>query len=233
MSANQRFLIVKYAPDVRRMEPVNVGIVVWAQGRAEIKFLPAAEAAALVNDSAVYKRWVGHWSRMVAGEAIEAGGGTPVPKTSPQFVEELLKTQKGNYILADGGEIVDRITAKNIADATDYLFDELVARKGSHQPSQREQAVTLQYMSASILKETGITGHDEFQRSYPVTCRVGDFETELKVHYAIANGKPRSVFHRVQIGVTQSVRAASFMFEHLRKDAKLSKENCAALLTRR
>ena len=30
--ATPRFLIAKYAPDLRRMEPRNIGVIVWNEG---------------------------------------------------------------------------------------------------------------------------------------------------------------------------------------------------------
>lgn len=212
------------------MEPVNIGIITWARGLASLQMLPVDEAAPIVNDTVVYKRWTDHWTRIINSEAIETRNGKPVSRSAPEYVDEILKTQKGNYILIDGGEIVDRITAKNISDATSYLYDELVKRRGKHQPTPREQAVQLKYLISNAMKESGVAGHDEFQQSYPVSCKVGNADIPLKVHYAIGNGKPRSIFQRVQIGQSQSVYGASFVLEHIAKAERLPRRNCAALV---
>lgn len=230
MSDPQRYFIAKYVADARRMEPVNIGVILWSRGRVTAKFLPPEESAPLVNDLAVYSRWVEYWMRLLAADSIEARDGSVVSKQSSQFMDAFARTQKENYLLADAGEVVDRVTARNMDAAATYLYSELVERAEGRRYSPREQAIQLKQLSSKVLAESGVSDHDEFRHSYTVRCRIGTVEVPLRAHYAIGNGVPRSIFQRVQIGSSQSVCSASFMFEHLISNKQIKRDNCAALV---
>ena len=230
MNNIQKYLIAKYVPDMHRMEPTNIGVIVWARGRVSSVFLSDDEASPHVNEVSTYKRWVSYWKKILQSDTIKSRTGESVSIKDDRYVEELIKTQKGNYLLSDAGVIVEKVTTKNINVAAQFIFDELVARKGKHHPTTKEQAIQLKYLSNTTLRLSGVTGHDEFQQTYPVICRVGLRDIPQKVHYAIGNGTPRSVFQRVQIATSQSVLAASFLFEHIATPNRLKKANCASLI---
>lgn len=224
----QRYLVAKYIPDVRRMEPINIGVIVWARGRTSAKFLAPDEAAPLVNEISVYKRWMDFWGGILAKGLIEDKRGEAIPQTSPQFVEELLGTQRNSYQLVESGEILDRVNSRNVGAAAEYLYEQLVEHKSSRLRTPREQAIRLRFLCTQAMADAGITTHEEFKQSYPVMCSVGSVQKPILAHYAIGNG--RRVFHRVQIKQTQSVCGSSFLFEQLLANHKLRRENCASLI---
>lgn len=121
-----RFLVAKYAPCLRRMEPRNIGVFLWCRGSVAMKFLEPKQAK-FVRDKKTYARWVEYWKRQVASDSIEQGRGHMVSRSSPAFMDALLETQNGNYILADAGFLCDDVPKREIDDAVSFLFEELVA----------------------------------------------------------------------------------------------------------
>ena len=118
----QRYIVAKYAPDVMRMEPRNIGVVVWSRGRVACRFLDAADAE-FVTDSVVYERWVKYWSAMISAGKVS--------------LDELMRTQKGNYLLCDAGRIETDIA--DVGDATDFLFGELVVTHKRREKSNQSR----------------------------------------------------------------------------------------------
>lgn len=63
-----RYLVAKYVPDLRRMEPKNIGVVVWSDGVVAARFAAECpEKSGTVDDRCVpgfvrslsaYKQWV-------------------------------------------------------------------------------------------------------------------------------------------------------------------------------
>src|ERR1700722_19258050 len=100
MKTQQRYLIAKYVPDARRMEPRNIGVVLWASGKAVARFLRPQEAD-FIADKEIYERWTKYWHGLFGGSSIARMRGEPVPKDDPEFLDEFLKTQQGNYLLFD------------------------------------------------------------------------------------------------------------------------------------
>ena len=138
MKTMPRYLVAKYVADPKRTEPVNIGVVVWANGHTAMRFLGSDESVALVNDVKDYNRRLEHWGNVLSKDSIETGNRGDIAKKSPDFIDAFSDTRKGNYILADGGEILDKVIARNVKDAAEYLYEELVARKGTHAPTPRD-----------------------------------------------------------------------------------------------
>jgi hypothetical protein len=229
MKKPQRYLIAKYVPDVRRMEPRNIGIVVWISGRAVAKFLPAQEAEFII-DKKTYGRWTSYWERLLSESSIAPLQGEPIPKDRPEFLDEFLKTQQGNYLLFDAGYIVDKVPATKIDIAANQLFDQLVDRKGIWSTDSGEQAARLKATCDRVFATAGLSRREDFKTPYRVRCAIGDIEKEFSFNYALGNGEPESAYHRVRLTAPQSVNSTAFMFEHVVGAKLLTKERCAAIV---
>ncbi|HKI38764.1 MAG TPA: hypothetical protein VKA46_43345 [Gemmataceae bacterium] len=133
-----RYLVAKYVPDLRRMEPRNVGVVVWAGGEVVARF--AAErpdqpgtvddrcAPSFVRSLSAYKQWVRFWRKELEKAAVRPlRGGEPVPRSSPDFLKVLAATGRGNFLLMDGGLLLDPVTEGELPQLADYLYKALVA----------------------------------------------------------------------------------------------------------
>ena len=75
-----------------------------------------------------YERWVSYWQGLIAEPTITPLRGEAVSKSEPEFLDALCKTQQGNYLLYDGGQVIDKIAGKQLDAAADYLFRQLVSR---------------------------------------------------------------------------------------------------------
>ena len=123
-----RFLIAKYAPDLQRMEPRNIGLVLWNKGRIAARFLSMNEARFVVTEPDVYQRWIEFWSELISKDVIQAPGQKAVAKNDEQCLDAILSTQDGNYILVDAGFVPTLVPVRDTQKAADYLFGRLVAQ---------------------------------------------------------------------------------------------------------
>lgn len=76
----QHYLIAKYVDDIRRNEPVNVGVVVFGDGHVAARFEGEDDQGRLdkrrirkrVSGRDAYVAWVQHWRRLVANRDEES-----------------------------------------------------------------------------------------------------------------------------------------------------------------
>jgi len=226
MTSVPRYIVAKYAPDLHRMEPKNIGVIVWAAGHAASKFLES-EDADFVTDPKVFDRWVRFWEAQTRETAIRIGHRKPVPRNDPAFVDEFCRTQKGNFLLFDGGRVHEDLAASNLEDAAAFLFDELVSV--ARQRATLEPNVALKTKCDSIVGEAGLTRRDDWQGQRSVRFPVEDIEQEFEFHYVVGNGSPKAVGHRVPLKQLH-VNSAAFLFEWLGKSVVRRKENRLALV---
>lgn len=234
MKTKQRYLLAKYVPDTRRNEPVNVGVVLWCNGRTASKFLPMNLASELVKDAGNYERWINYWQKLLAADSIEPLRGSPIPRKSPEFLDEFIRTQKDSYQLVEAGEIIDKVMARDIERATNYLFGELVERTPPQSKSVRERGLRLYKACSQVFDAAGLSERKDFRHGYSAMCQVGRLSKPLKFNYAVADGEDgiRAAFQRVNLSAPQTVNNAYFTFERLKDSlGKLGQSpTCATLV---
>src|SRR5262249_52716231 len=148
----------------------------------------------------------------------------------PQFFDELMKTQQGNYRLFQAGSLLDDVPTKDAEAAADYLFDELVS-SGASPVSAVQPAEQLRDASNRVLDDAGLKGRDDFHTRYIVKCRVKNMDWPIQFDYALGKDAPKSVFQRVQVRLTHSVQSSAFMFESLSESENpLDKTSLGALV---
>ncbi len=226
MTATSRFVLAKYVPDMRRMEPRNIGVFLWVRGRIRCRFL---EHPAFVNDLSTFQRWTSHWISAISGKSITPLRGPSVPVSDPTCVDALLSTQKGNYVLADAGEMLESIRLKDIDHALDFLFEELVSptdhgsNKVLHQSLARECDL--------VIKEAGIRDIEGFRPKFPIECPVYGVKKRLKFSYGIAVAdRPTSLYQRVSIDHDPSAHDAAFKIHAATEHAIVNKDDCFVLI---
>lgn len=117
-------VVAKYVPDLGRMEAHNIGVFIWTPGELVSKFLPADQAAAFVDDLDTYNRWVQFWTDKTTGEELTHKTRS-TPKDSPQYLDALLATQKGNYRLTLAAETLT-IRPGTLNEVVEDFFNRLV-----------------------------------------------------------------------------------------------------------
>ena len=182
------------------------------------QFLDACDAP-FVEDKQTYLRWVRYWTRLAA-DGCSVRGAPTAPPESPDFLDALLQSQRGNYLLFDGGRVEDRVRRGSAKAACKVIFRELVARDVPGQRHDAESKERLHAKSEQLFDDAGISSRDDFIRSMPFACDVEGVHERFVFSYAVANGHPRALFHRVAIASPQSVFGTAFMFEWAKRAAE-------------
>ena len=117
------YLIAKYVADLFRNEPKNIGIIVWLDGFTEARFLATADGKVngrYLPDSinvASYRQWIEYWTKSIAKEKFkEIGTSKQIERASPEFLDALLSTGSGNYVLERGGELLEEVEPSGLGD---------------------------------------------------------------------------------------------------------------------
>src|ERR1044072_7011560 len=135
--ADPTYLIAKYVPDPKRMEPRNIGVILWSRGGVDLRFLEADEAH-FIDDKKMYSRWVAFWTKTCREGVLSSEEGKTITARSRDFLNALIETQRGNYRLYEGGFILDDIRAKERVSAVDYLYHDLIAVPGASSDELQE-----------------------------------------------------------------------------------------------
>src|ERR1700722_16693761 len=108
-----RYLIAKHVADFQRMEPRNIGVIVWTPHCVEGRFLAERSGAPgdidarsippFVASASAYKQWVAFWRSQLTDKPTASG------KPLQQWVENLKQTSHGSFWLADGGVILSSV----------------------------------------------------------------------------------------------------------------------------
>jgi len=228
-----RFLVAKYIPDLARMEPKNIGVVLWRPGTVLARFLQSREAAKFVSDIDVYDRWISHWSQAIATGEVRVKRRDNVTKDSDDFLCALQGTQKGNYVLAEGGEMMQKLARTKIPAALDFLFHQLVGdatAPGIVESEHRSHAMAS--ICNRLFSEAGLSDRRDFVRTPQIECQVGAAVREFKPHYGILpNKQPHAIWHRVDITHIKDVDSTAFMFDNLvRKGVVAGKDRCGTMV---
>lgn len=225
----QRFLVAKFTSDVRRAEPRNIGVILWTPNRIGFRFLDPGDVH-FVHDKAMYERWVNFWSTSCQAKAIEAERGREVSLRSPEFIEAILDTQRGQYRLVESGFVAEKLLVKDVKSMTDRLFVDLVAPKPKKEEPD-EATGRLMDRCEELFRKIGLTNREDYHPRGKVKCQVGKAERDFPVSYLLGTpSQPTVILQRVNIGEARSVDSTSFMFDRL-LEAKIvkGKEQLASL----
>ncbi len=214
-SDTAQFLLAKYTPDLRRMEPRNIGIVVWTPNACAARF-SEVESVVGIEDKENFGMWVRYWTRQCEQGVDFRGDFTPAD--SPDFLNALRLTQKGNYQLVDGGVLLNAISGSEVDSVVDQLFSELVANPMSSVKPKRKDDVTAPGLRAirndcrDVFEDLGIWKKPEFKRGPEIPIKVHGVYQQFRFDFKWSVARPYLV-HAVNIADTDCVRSTSFMFD--------------------
>jgi hypothetical protein len=221
-----RIILAKYAPDLSRMEPRNIGVFVWAKGQVRAKFL-ADEQADFVNDAKTYARWRKFWEAEISGDEIRPMRGKPVPKASPDCMDALVSTQEGNYILVDAGEVLQSVGKRELGSVVESLYRELVAPK---ERSDGKAGSTLKQQCETLLAASGLSRRPDYRAKFPVVCGLYGSRRTLHASYGFGNGVPLALVQRVVLSSEASVNNAGLILFEAANEGLLKQSHCGALV---
>lgn len=253
-----RYLLAQYTSDALRQESRNIGVIIWTTEGLAARFLAERHDAPNGVDSRriprfislgnanAYIQWVKHWRYQLSQDAvIPLDGGSAVPKNIPEFLQVLQGYCGENYSLIEGGYFLDEVTASNINDAADELFDALVT---SDTEQDVEPEVTQQRLDRTVkrlLDRSGLSKHPNLVPLYPVRCHLTPAKgtnkdeppilEDIKFSYVFGNGTPQYIYQNVPLPkkpaeLNRSVRATAWMFEQVLNSDILDPNHCRALV---
>lgn len=226
---NNRFLVAKYVPDLRRMEPKNIGVFVWVEGAVTARFLSDVDAK-FIDDKKNYLRWRSFWNDQIAGDEIVPIRGPAVSKESPDFMDALLKTQEGSYLLREGGAILSELERVEADDAADFLFNELVA---VHRPKEAPSHETLTILGDKVMAESGLSTRPDFHERVPLHLPIFEIPQDVIFDYSIGDDKASlCVYQKVSLRTTlHTARGTAVAFDALRRSNRIRrKKQCCSLI---
>jgi hypothetical protein len=189
------YLIAKFVPDLFRNEPVNIGIIVWSEGATACRFVGATGAGGidgrcvpgeLKQALSSYKQWVEAWTRMLKKDHLkEIGKREKIIRSDLKFLDALQSTGRGNYILEQGGQLLEEVEGSKVDDVADYLFDRLV---GSPTPTAPPKSA--EEIREELLKEAQVDKSLTIERDKKIKVNVGQKSISHEFSMYIGNGKP-------------------------------------------
>jgi hypothetical protein len=228
-----RYLIAKYISDLYRMEPRNIGILVWAEGRAYARFLAEKKdnnnidgrrIPAFVTSSAAYKQWVSFWRTEL--DNLNVGG------VSQGNIEKLKQANRGNFLLTDGGFLSEEVRSDHLPELTNNLFQRLIVPVASEEMKD----VALDDVADKVIKSLRLAENKHFHNKYAVPCKVApNVEDKFEFSHAYANGVVKRLYHRIPITkrythLRRSVHDSAWMFEKVVQSGLIKREQAIALV---
>lgn len=248
-----RFLVVKYVPDLHRFEPRNIGVIVWAACGVDARFMAEVDSsgdvdgrsvAGFVSSPSAYKQWVRFWRTQIAAEEIEpCYGGSPIKKASPGFVEELIRTGAGNFLVSDGGILLDEVTEGNLREVVNDIYERLVTPTASAATiaattAEEIRDPALDEICDELIEKSSLVNDPNFKSSFVVACAIGTggnlFEN-FEVSHAYESGSLKQLYQRVPISkqkktLRKTIHDSAWMFEKITQNKIATYEQCACLV---
>lgn len=234
-----KFLVAKYAPDLRKMEPRNIGVIAWTPGRAAMRFTGVTDgrvrAPKFVTSRSAYSQWIKSWHDAIQnGHIRSADDHRTIDVGDAEFIPTLQQTARGNYFLVDGGRVVDAVKPADLDELVDYLYAELVTEPKALDGSPAgEESKMLRKAFAAAIKESGLAERPGYTQDYKLAVKIKGgkrqvFEFDAGIH--TKRGRPSAVFQKVHLFNAESVWATATKFREAVEADLLDKEHCAALV---
>lgn len=246
-----KFLIAKYVPDIIRMEPRNIGVVVWSPNEVYAKFIgedangtgKVHPPKSLVGDAGgrhAYSQWITYWRMQLRKNEIRVRGKRkPISRGSPDFIDAIASKSKEQFMLVQAGDYPVSLAPAEVRVFANELFEKLVQTK-STADDHEEKSIKFKNVCNQLFKASGLKDHPEFRYSTAreVPCVVGKDFLFFQFNHAIVEGpedheKTRAVFQRVFLDDQKSLASAGWMFEHVSKSDRKHKIRCGALVNAR
>jgi len=238
-----RYLIAKYIPDLGRMEPRNVGVILWSPNGVEARFLAeksdrpgevdGRSVPGFVTSTQAYRQWIAFWrSELARPEILPLQGREKIPRSSPGFLDVLQTTGRGNFVLVDGGFLLDSVSEEELPRLADKLFASLVDTTGG----EESRDPSLEELCQRLVEETRLAADANFRTGHEVTCPVAaGTEERYEFSYAYQNGTLQRLYQRVPLSrrrtpLRKSVHDAAWMFEKVIKAGIIRSDQGAVLV---
>jgi hypothetical protein len=235
MTDSPRYIVAKYISDLQRMEPKNIGVIVWTHDAVSARFaaerpdkpgeIDGRSIPIFVTSTAAYKQWVEFWRTALEAKPTRAG------RTLQKWSDDLRQSSRGNFWLTDGGTILDNIRTEDIGNFTNDLFQRLV-----EPASDETRDVALDQVADDIIRRLRLTRNESFHTRYRVDCRVAPNVTEaFEFSHAYSNGSLKRLYQRVPLASKRTslrrvVHDSAWMFEKVVDQNIVTRDQAVALV---
>ncbi|MFH1921727.1 MAG: hypothetical protein ABIP48_17830 [Planctomycetota bacterium] len=211
-------LVVKYIADVWRMEPRNIGVIAWVNGRVVARF--GERPPRFIRDKRAYNDWLYLWRHKIDQDVIESADHTiRATKDSPDFLNVLKATGRDNYVLMDGGSVLDRVDDAN--DLVEYLFEVLVGERPQKSEQEAPESDTLRVESTAVVRASGLERRRDVRTKFGLPFKAHNVLKQFTFDYALGDvGHPSSVYQRVLLANQRLFDADAFMLEWFERSPK-------------
>lgn len=241
-----RYLLVKHVPDLERFEPRNIGVIIWTPSAVGARFIadkPDAPGEVdgrsipdFVRSKTAYRQWVEFWHHELAREVIApVTGGDAVSRSNPAFVDALLSAGRGDFLVEDGGFVLDIPQDDDLASVVDSLYGRLVEPVVPTQDDVKDPG--LDEVCAELIQASGIAANPYWHRSFKFPCAiVPNVVEDFEFTYAFANGDVKRLYQRVpmaskkRVFARKAVHDCAWMFEKAAAARRVAAEQCVALV---
>ncbi len=237
-----RFFVAKYTPDLRRMEPRNIGVILWNDGEVVARFLGESSTSVLAKPRGIglqsfptYQQWIFHWRETIKRGVVISRSGQRVSIGSASFLDELASQSKPQYALVRGGGFPNSLKRGETLEALNDLFEVLV-ESGHEKPNDpitvvhRRSSRTLKKNAGVAIKESGLSARKDFQEPYHWVCPVGNSRQAFEFAYALHVTGPKLLIDRVPLWQPNYVHSSAFRFQCMQSSFDLAKNRCVALV---
>ncbi len=227
-----RFLVAKYIPDVRRMEPKNVGVIAWHGGITDGRFAGETDGElkppkmVSAEQRKGYVKAVQSWRLQFTKPNLPIGGGQDnIARESPDFLEALKLYSTRHFMIGEGGHLTCP-PSRTFKSVIDELYEQLIDDSAGH--DGRHKSALVQTCDA-ILQP--LEGSASFHRNIDVPCN--SMGTEFPFTYAFGKDKdnPDVLMQAVLLTNHDQAAAAAMRFRCLvEDDKKIDASRCACLV---
>lgn len=236
MSNVPRYLVAKYISDLHRMEPRNIGIIVWTESAVAARFvaerpdkpgdIDGRSIPAFVTSMAAYKQWVTFWRNELKAKPSRSG------RILQRWSEHLRHTSRANFWLAEGGTVLHEVGAEDIDEIANDLFQELVEPV----PPDELRDVVLDQVADDVISRLQLKRDANFYSRYQIECSVAPNVTEaFEFSHAYCNGSLKKLYQRVplaskRIPLRRVVHDSAWMFEKVVEQRIVRRDQAIALV---
>lgn len=248
---NAQFLVAKYIPDLQRFEPRNVGIIVWTPDGLAAQFLAeyperpgevdGRRKPDFFQSLNAYRQWVRFWRKTI-DQAEERMINGVTRRAGPEVLEKLKASSKGNFVLVDGGFLLDPVPAYELPKLVGQLFQKLVFQKlvGTHEAAVLAEGPSLEQRCNHIFDTLPLPPEVKLLHDYAIPCQIGDMERQFRFDYVLKNGSVQGVYDQFPLPHWKKVRhtnafwsrvdAAAFKFDKVIEENVTNRAHTAALI---
>jgi len=235
MTDSPRYIVAKYVSDLQRMEPKNIGVIVWTRDEVFARFaaektdkpgeIDGRSVPSFVRSTAAYKQWLEFWRTELESKPTRGG------RALERWSENLVRSSKGNFWLAEGGTVLDDLPSNAIGALTNHLFLKLV-----EPASDENRDLALDEVADNVIRRLRLPRDANFHNRYRVNCRVAPDVTEaFEFSHAYANGSLKRLYQRVPLAgkrtsLRRVVHDSAWMFEKVVGQGIVERDQAIALV---